>query len=598
MYQSLLVSDNLQSKQKTEHDFKISLYSNNYNSDSFDICLEDFIKENRITLINNLNSLIKNYSNIKHKDQSLYTFLELHENLNLFDINLINEKCNFDKSKYFNDLLIFMALDEILIDKDVTKLVIDIEDVHMNKIISNYRSYFFKSKISNLSNAKFYITNFKHIFSGIFSFILNIIIIMPFLPSTPNRLNISASKFHFFSYLSAKNNLPDANNINENYWAGIQESLNISNKSSVWFYHLQDKKFAFKNLRFFRFSKNIKNNKNSYYLIYEYTNLKVFYNYAKIYLSLLIKLRKLFQFITILRKKNQYFWMMLNDDFISSIIGKEAVKNILNSLLIKEIYDNAIHSKNIFYLQENQSWEKLLVANTKKLNSLYGFPHTVIRDWDLRFHSYNENKKYLPQNIIANGEDALKKLSKYYSSNIIAAESLRHNYLHDMINNKTKRPKDFKKIKSIILLTEYSKASTNNALRIVDNAIDGDIKVHIKPHPNYLPNLENFKNFSKIITDKKLYEIYKNYDLAIVTCQTSMSLECHLLQIPFLVIKNADLINLNPLSNYKNIIYCRFSDEIKEYISSSYDEELKINISENFFYINPNLTNWKRILRI
>jgi surface carbohydrate biosynthesis protein (TIGR04326 family) len=588
MYQSLLVSDKLQSKQKTEHDLKIFLYSNNYNSDSFDICLEDFIKENRISLINNLNNLIKNYSNIKHKDQSLHTFLELHENLNLFDINLINEKCNFDKSKYFNDLLIFMALDEILTDKGVTKLVIDIEDLHMNRIISNYRNYFFKSKTSNLSNAKFYITNFKHIFFGIFSFFLNIAIMIPFLPSVPNRVNISASRFHFFSYLSAKNNLPDANNINENYWEGIQESLNGSNKSSVWFYHLQDKKFVFRNLGFFRFSKNIKNNKNSYYLIYEYINLNV----------LLIKLRKLFQFITILRKKNQYFWMMLNDDFISSIIGKEAVTNILNSLLIKEIYDNDIYSKNIFYLQENQSWEKLLVANTKKLNSLYGFPHTVIRDWDLRFHSYNENKKYLPQNIIANGEDALKKLSKYYSSNIIAAESLRHNYLYDMINNKTKRHKDSKKIKSIILLTEYSKASTNNALRIVDNAIDGDIKVDIKPHPNYLPNLDNFKNFSKIITDKKLYEIYKNYDLAIVTCQTSMSLECHLLQIPFLIIKNADLINLNPLSNYKNIEYCRFSNEIKEYINSSYDEELKTNVSENFIYINPNLTNWKKILRI
>ena len=142
------------------------------------------------------------------------------------------------------------------------------------------------------------------------------------------------------------------------------------------------------------------------------------------------------------------------------------------------------------------------------------------------------------------------------------------------------------------------KVSTNNALRIVDNAIDGDIKVDIKPHPNCLPNLDNFKNFSNVITDKKLFEIYRNYDLAIVTCQTSMSLECHLLQIPFLVIKNAGLINLNPLSNYKNIIYCRFSNEIKEYINSSYDEELKTNISENFFYINPKLTNWKRILRI
>ena len=48
-----------------------------------------------------------------------------------------------------------MALDEILTDKGVTKLVIDIEDLHMNRIISNYRNYFFKTKTSNLSNAKF-----------------------------------------------------------------------------------------------------------------------------------------------------------------------------------------------------------------------------------------------------------------------------------------------------------------------------------------------------------------------------------------------------------------------------------------------------------
>lgn len=598
MYQSILLSDNLHSDQKTEHDLKIFLYSNNYNSDIFDICLEDFIEENKITLINNLNNLVKNYSNIKLKNQSLHTFLELHKNLNLFDINLINEKCNFEKSKYFNDLLIFLALDEILIDKGVTRLVTDIEDVYMSKIILNYRNYFFKNKTSTLSNTKFYITNLKHIFFGIFRFFQNIIIMIPFLPTVPDRINISAARFHFFSYLSVKNNFPEANNINENFWAGIQESLNDSNNSSVWFYHLQDKNFVFKNLGFFQFSKNITNKKNSYYLIYEFANLNVIYNYARTYFSILIKLRRLFQFISILRKKNPYFWMLLNDDFISSIIGKEAVSNILNSLLIKEIYDNDIHGKNIFYLQENQSWEKLLIANTKQSNCLYGFPHTVIRDWDLRFHSYNENKKYLPQNIIANGEDALKKLSKYYSSNIIAAESLRHNYLYDMINNKTEMPKGSKKIKSIIMLTEYSKVSTNNALRIVDNAIDGDIKVDIKPHPNCLPNLDNFKNFSNVITDKKLFEIYRNYDLAIVTCQTSMSLECHLLQIPFLVIKNAGLINLNPLSNYKNIIYCRFSNEIKEYINSSYDEELKTNISENFFYINPKLTNWKRILRI
>ncbi len=57
-----------------------------------------------------------------------------------------------------------------------------------------------------------------------------------------------------------------------------------------------------------------------------------------------------------------------------------------------------------------------------------------------------------------------------------------------------------------------------------------------------------------------------------------MSLECHFLQISFLVIKNADLINLNPLSNYKGIVYCRSLNEIKEYINSSYDEELKTNV--------------------
>ena len=135
MYQSILLSDNLHSDQKTEHDLKIFLYSNNYNSDIFDICLEDFIEENKITLINNLNNLVKNYSNIKLKNQSLHTFLELHKNLNLFDINLINEKCNFEKSKYFNDLLIFLALDEILIDKCVTILVTVFEGVYMSKII-------------------------------------------------------------------------------------------------------------------------------------------------------------------------------------------------------------------------------------------------------------------------------------------------------------------------------------------------------------------------------------------------------------------------------------------------------------------------------
>ena len=145
----------------------------------------------------------------------------------------------------------------------------------------------------------------------------------------------------------------------------------------------------------------------------------------------------------------------------------------------------------IFYLIENQFWERSLLIGNQEANNVktFGYVHSSIRYWDLRFFSIYYNPlidAYSPNYLLLTHPKYLNYLQKYYpKATIYIVESLRYsNYFNNKINNEKK---ESSKTKKLLLIADYDPELNKEVIKVICNALESikhDIKFIIKPHYN------------------------------------------------------------------------------------------------------------------
>ena len=197
------------------------------------------------------------------------------------------------------------------------------------------------------------------------------------------------------------------------------------------------------------------------------------------------------------------------NDFNTSFVGVDSLINFYYFYLFKNLSSKELNYKNIFYLFENQSWEKSLVYNFKGKAKTIAVNHASIRYWDLRFSRDEKcEKKVTPDIYAVNGENSKNKLlnENYPVEKISKVEALRYFHTSPKIN----KNEYLCEKKNILLVSDYSSKSNLNLLNAI-NSINKinllDFKFTLKEHPLKSVNLDNFQNIKK--TNEDFLELRK-----------------------------------------------------------------------------------------
>ena len=584
---------------KKKHEIDILEYAEK-NSKKFKKLYNDFI--------NNLN---KKKVKIGPKVKNLKDYLTI-ENFESLKYTSVNEKCNWGKSFFLNEIIKCYALNEF-IKSYKPKFV----KVHL--VESNESTYMLLKKLFKKNNIKYeFVINKKPIkaFSNkiyLFELLKTILIFFYFV-----TINFKFFKYNFKKYFNFKSdilfisylNQEDVNNIKKknfesSYWGDLFKLT--KNKKISWIYlggttnNFSDKI----NISNFIYKKD-KNFKNERHVnLYDFLTLKNIFLSIKIWLNLLFKIKNISNLDKILidEKNNIDNNSFLKKDFIFSFYSIEMIKNILIFLIFKNILSNISYKKKCFYLFERAPWERSLIKNFRmyKHGKIYAVGHSTISNWDLRYFlntskidTYSHDE---PDYFVVNSKDMKRKMLNlnYKKNKIIIAEALRYYYLKK-INSK-----NFLKLKNnftILMILDINVQTALKQLTIAKKLISDfkNIKLIIKTHPT--SNLKKYidKDLLFVCTEDPLKKLFVKCDIVITSNITSANSEAAYLYLPILCFDEADSLNLCPILDNKIINFFNNYMQLKSFIEKKRFYQKHTYSKNNIFLLDKKKISWTKLI--
>ncbi len=590
---------------------------NSYNSNFSQVSIPSILEKNSDKYKNLFLNLIYEISQKKINDKTLIDCLKIKDDFSLWWMNKVFEK-NPLKLPAINDCLKMLVLEDLLMKQKYSEIIIYTSSKKLEKTISllcnkvgiNFESKLEKNKKKKYDVLKiFYIL--PHFFQGLIYYYYYIIkkfsLINKNFISTKLMTNsvYICSYFINFNYSETKNGI-----FNSSFWNCLPQELNKMNYKVNWMHHLiLNNQFKEPKRASYLLSKINKNTKKLeiHNFLESYLDLqiivKVFFLWLKcIYLSYKTKTVKHF-----FKSKNSNinFWILLKDEWKSSLYGKDSIHNLFMLELFLKYFKVLPIQKIGIYLYENQPWEMAMLYSWKKFQKapIIGFAHATVPYWHLYYYNhknfyYNlQTKIPQPDYVALNGKFAISnfKMSGFPQNKIVSVEALR--YLNNNYENETYQ---IKKNKRILIVGEMHKESMEFMYTILEDAKSffkkNNYDIGIKYHPS---NILNFKDKKNIICKQEtlpLEEIFYKYDIIICGNSTSAALEAYLLKKKVIIILSGSILNLSPLRSSPNVNFISSSKDLEE-VLINYTEFNKTNISlENYLYLDKKIPKWLALL--
>ena len=286
------------------------------------------------------------------------------------------------------------------------------------------------------------------------------------------------------------------------------------------------------------------------------------------------------------------YWPILKPYWEDSFKSINLFKNLYYYHLIKKIVLKKINNhKKIFYLFENQPWERCLCFFYKKKftkKNLYGISHTPIRFWDLRFFN---SKKINLKNYSPNNISFVNKYSQdIYDRDFVGQKKIK---LEALRYNNFKIDFSYNKEKKTLIIGDYLE-SENLLIKSVITKLP-----LIKKNFLYLAHPTNSKKIYKNFKSLKSKEDLKNFNVGevIVPHMSTSVIEYLLSNKNIIVFLNNNMPIMSPLFMSKTKIKYAFDlKSLKKSLSKK-----KHNLSYKLvklkpFRINKELIYWKTLL--
>ncbi len=527
----------------------------------------NFIDNNSKKIKHDTLELFKNFSKSKINNSNIIDYYNLENNFSYWNLSFFIEK-NFYKKNFF-DIIKISALDYFIKKKKISYIILHTSNKRLVDFLSDYCSKnktIFKFQILNSKKKDSTKVNFKNLYR---------IIIFLF-----NRINFKKNQLSqkniFFSYFENKDN-----DLNKSiYWSNLFDKIKSPEVIQIF---LPSKNFS--NIR------KVKNKKFNF-LDYE-LNLFIFF---KIIFSF-IKINFLNQKINLFGNKifmsnSINYWPIIKPHWEDSFKSINLFKNLYYYHLIKEIVFKKINRhKKIFYLFENQPWERCLCFFYKKKftkKKLYGISHTPIRFWDLRFFN---SKKINLKNYSPNKISFVNKYSQdIYKRDFVGQKKIK---LEALRYNNLKIKFDYKKEKKTLIIGDYLQ-SENLLIKSVITRLSSTKKNFLYLcHPTNSKNI--YQNF-KFLKSKEELESF-NIEKVIVPHMSTSAIEYLLTNKNIIVFLNDNMPIMSPLFMSKIKVKYAFDLKSLKKSLSKKQHNLYYKLDElKPFRTNKELIYWKRLL--
>jgi surface carbohydrate biosynthesis protein (TIGR04326 family) len=518
---------------------------------------------------------LKKISDIKIGNETLRKKTKFLQKHFLYDYTFLNESSVFQTPQIFSFIKI-LYIKNILKNKKIKEIKINIDDGYACDVLKKISKQK-KIKFTNYNKKKLYTYN-RYFVPWILRSILLICIFLFSNFFFFKRSKDIKNKNIIISYM----NQPSLSEkkVKSFFWGEFEKIFKkIAKKKVTWIFQdliNKNNRTEFKNL--------LKKN-NNFIFFKNYLSLSDIAQSIFYFLKFNIKFSILFFFYNkkILKSFDDteiYFY----NDLKKSLLGFNCFSNILKIIMIKNIIKIIKPNSNIFYLFENQSWEKIMNNELygKKINS-YAILHSLLSKWDTRFHKINLKKNYLPKKILVNG-DYNKKILKNFYNNLGKIEALRYiKYLKN--NNSTKLLN--KKRKVIDVYGSYDDTITKNLLKEISNSklIKTSFKINFFPHPS--SNLKN--NTTDLLLN---HNPKKNGFISLLPANSSIFID-RLLENQKTIIFNHQNFYDYQKKMVNGLIFNNYKD-----LENLFDKKNMKNqrLNKNFMYLDKKYTHLKSFL--
>ena len=583
------------------------------------ISIFDIIDNNSIELRNKYVSWVNGLGEVKIKGKSLANHLLLRPDFSYWIMHNINQKFNISKYSEIDNVIKVLGL-EIYLKKNNFK---DIYFATQNNKLKKTLKSLEKIKLLDVSSNKYATQNkinirqeFSNIGLNLFQAalyfcwsLLKYLRMIFFKKSSSSLKNSDILFIDTFTHLPKK--AFDKNLFISNYWTNLVEMLRKLNLKSDWLHNYFYSSSLPSYNRALSLIENFnKNNFQNHFLTENYLNVKVFMKTLKDYFLLLRvtrSLNHLESFFSIEGSKIN-LWPLFKSDWFSSLYGKDAIKNCIYLNIYEEIFKSKHKYKVGVYLLENQPWEKALTYAWKSSGNgtIIGFPHTVVRFWDLRYckGQLGESLKILhdktaPDKIAVSSLMMRKHFSDdgFMSDSIEEVEALRFLHLLNYKNIQVMRGKKQSR-KNILLLGDILERTNKIMLewftRLMPSLELGETLIY-KPHPAYPLNTISLQNEKIKVSKKSFMELSSNIDLVISSNSTTAVFEAYYLGIPFIQIQDPKNLNYNPLMGQNNIQSVKSFEEFKNKLLNNCRSQNPPN--NEFLFLDFKLNRWKDLIQ-
>lgn len=582
--------------------------------------LNSYIEVNAERLRVKYLSFIADLSEFDFEGKSLAEHFQLRNDYNIWWMSLLAEKSVY-KSPAIANCIKLLALEEVLSANKPSKLELYTNDSRIKKSIEilcsgldiefSFHRTTTEVTLKKVFNLRVLYLSLPHPIRAILFFLKHLFLLFITKRSPKPVWYEGANSIFFFSYfIHLDKKKANAGVFYSRQWEILPQTLNKLGIKCNWLHHFLKSDVAHNITEgselIDSFNKNSSVNGihsfiNNYYEFY--SSIKI----IKIFFSFLIKspgssvLNKAFK----VNNSAVSFWPLLKEDWKTSFYGTTAIENLVWIFQMDQAFREMPKQKLGLYLQENQGWERGLIAAWKKYGhgTIIGVPHSTIRFWDLRYYDdkklfQNPNKWSQPQSdyVALNGPYSLSafKEAGYAVDSIVCLEALR--YLNYGIANTVVGARRTKGKKNIIILGDIMIESTQALLKQLQNISPSWTSLSIKLHPGGLIDLRNYSDLKLVEEKGALSSILSNYDTAIVVGSTTAALEAYLDGLKVILFLMKGELNMSPLMGFKDVNVVKSATDLEDALNSTHTTNKDDSERKEYFWSDSQLPRWRELL--
>ena len=546
--------------------------------------------------------IINNLSEFKFSGKKFSEELNITNSFSSFWSSDFYEKSFYKNPKIIN-IIKLLALEDYLAENNVKEVKLDLEnysDAESISFLCKQKNINLKKKNNLFKKGLFLISelNKYNLLLILIKFLKFVLVRYSFFRINWTKLNKGNIKNIFFTYSIYSDQEKIKNgNYNSKYWDPLLNKTDIE-KESLFFniYFQKEKKLLINEILNLQKIKS----KNKIFFVEQLFDLKIFFKIISAWFKSIKKTISLKPILfKYLKQKNiLYLKLYIHKDYFNSFVGLPILANFYYFFIFQRISKKLNNVKKIFYLYENQGWEKIMNFHFNNKCDTLAVNHASIRFWDLRFSQYlNEPENIKPNFYLVNGKDSLNKFLNfgYPEMKIRKVEALRYYDLSKKIKSINLKSKPSNKVLVVSDALEIANKSIASCLNHLNDEIIRHFTFTLKEHPIKKFDYKTKVNLKK--SEDDLFNLKKEHDIVIVSNATTAIVDLHLLGYKIICPIGFDTFNLSPLAYNEKILFLSNYSKINEILSNLINNDNNINKKIDFFYFQEDLNFWRSIIK-